>query len=862
MMNLERWLEIKEIVQRTLDLPSDERAVYLDQACGGDQELRQEVEALLAVSSTRADFFDDFEVVPPGLQEIVFHEGNTVGPYTVVRQLGKGGMGAVYLAQDSHHERFVALKVPRRLGRVPRYEQRVLSKLKHPYIATFHQTIQMPDGPEAFIMEYVEGEPITEFCTRRGLGLQERLKLFLKVCEAVSFAHAQLVVHRDIKPNNILVTEDGNPKLLDFGIAKVLPESSLSISAVAEEKALTVGFASPEQLEGESSTPSTDIYSLGVLLCILLTNRLPYQVKSYQDLPWAIRNMEPLSPSSLAKDGSTEGERLSRQLRGDLNAIVSHALQKNPERRYQSVQDFAADVIRFLRNEPISLLKASRRYRAAKFMRRHRLRLVATVLVVLGITTFSVALYRQAQEAARQRDLAIHEAQQSEELEDFLVDMFVVPARSDTPALQIPVGDLLSAASRKASDRFSHEPLKQALFLSGIGEIYAQLGDIPTAERLTRRSLAIYEKELGSFDERTASAYNNLGWIALQQGQTTRSMQLYSQSLRIREHVLGETHPRTLISMEGLAAALSDHGSYADAEKLHRHVLAARRIHDPANTRDIARSMSNVATALSRQKKLTDAEVFAREALSLRRSTLPPNHPDIAASLNTLATLLTERGELQEAEELHREALAIRRKVFGDIHSDTAQSIINLATVLTKRNSNLDEATDLYRQALRTYRTLFGEKSPRVAIAQNNIATLLIKQGKTSEAEQALLQAESILEELPPDENRLLHGVVLKSLASLYLERGDMRGAEGLSRRSITFLDQDSSSRRQLAHSQNILAASLAAQRECDEAKGLVTESLPIIIDSERDEESRATVIRRSIAIRNACRLNLTIPTK
>ncbi len=303
MSDFERWQEVKAIVQAALDLPEEERTSYLVAACGNDDGLRREVEAILAVSSTRADFFDNYQVLPPGLRRVELVEGDEAGPYRIIGPLGEGGMGLVYLAQDTRVDRKVALKIlPRRLT----HEQELLARLQHPNIAIFFDSGVTENGYGYFAMEYVEGEPFTDYCERKGLALKERLKLFLQVCDAVSFAHRNLVVHRDIKPSNILVTADGQPKLLDFGIAKLLPsDEDLLTLTRPEERPLTIAFASPEQLHGERTTTATDIYSLGVLLCLLLTGRLPYLVKSYHDFPWAIRNMEPERPSRLVLKETT-----------------------------------------------------------------------------------------------------------------------------------------------------------------------------------------------------------------------------------------------------------------------------------------------------------------------------------------------------------------------------------------------------------------------------------------------------------------------------------------------------------------------------------------------------------------------------
>jgi len=344
-VDLGRWQEIKETVKEALDLPPEERRAFLAEI--RDEVLRAEAEALLAVSESRVEVFEHYQAIPVRAETPVFREGEGVGQYTIIRKLGEGGMSSVYLAEDGKHARRVALKILSGRSALPTAEEhRILSRLTHPNIATLYDSGTTEQDLRYVVMEFVEGSSIAVYCQEHAASFELRLGLFLKVCAAVAYAHRRLVAHRDLKPSNILVTADGEPKLLDFGIAKLLAPESAALITGRDERPLTVAFASPEQINGEPTTAATDIYSLGVLLCVLLTGRLPYQVKYYYDLPSAIRNHEAYRPSDLLETEDEEsylpGEEVttkpfitSRQLTGDLDAIVLKALRKESERRYR-----------------------------------------------------------------------------------------------------------------------------------------------------------------------------------------------------------------------------------------------------------------------------------------------------------------------------------------------------------------------------------------------------------------------------------------------------------------------------------------------------------------------------------------------
>lgn len=412
-MNLKRWPEVRPLVEGALLLPTDRRAAYLAEI--KDEELRTEVGDLLAVSPEEMVPLEEARFFP-GSKSFPIGPGDTVEHYEIIREIDRGGMGAVFEGRDLRNGRPVALKfLPPDVIRFAPNEVAALARLSHANIATFYESGTTGEGFRFVAMEYVAGIPLTSFCKKRCPTIESRLEVFRKICSAVEYAHRHLVVHRDLKPENILVMDDGEPKLLDFGIAKLLPSGTdLPTLTALDERALTVAFASPEQLSGEHTTTATDIYSLGVLLCVLLTGELPYKVRR-DELPWAIRNVEPVRPSSLV--GSVDetlpeggGERLRRKLSGDLDAIILRSLRKEPDRRYASVSELSEDIRRYLDLEPVSARRGTRSYRMAKFVRRHRYGTAAGIFGLLATLVFLVTLAILREDALLERDKARREA--------------------------------------------------------------------------------------------------------------------------------------------------------------------------------------------------------------------------------------------------------------------------------------------------------------------------------------------------------------------------------------------------------------------------------------------------------------------
>src|SRR5438094_8662935 len=419
----ERWKQIEAIFEQALELKANERAAFVQKSCTGDEELRREVESLLESHASAGGFIDDRSlfISEAGLKDDNedVRVGQLIGAYRIVREIGRGGMGAVYLAEraDEHYKKQVAIKLVKRgmdtdsVLRHFRNERQILAGFDHPNIARLFDGGTTGDGLPYFVMEYVEGLPINEYCATHSLSALQRLKLFREACAAVSYAHRYTVIHRDIKMSNILVTSEGTPKLLDVGIAKILApgtgqEALMTMTGV---RPMTPEYASPEQVRGEPVTTASDVYSLGVVLYELLTGRSPYHFtsRSPADLAREITNTEPPRPSTVVSNNNQQSEITNQKfLRGDLDNILLMALRKEPQRRYQSVEQFADDIRRHLESRPVLARKDTIGYRARKFVRRNRVAVAGALLILVSLIGGLIATAWQAHRATVQKALA------------------------------------------------------------------------------------------------------------------------------------------------------------------------------------------------------------------------------------------------------------------------------------------------------------------------------------------------------------------------------------------------------------------------------------------------------------------------
>lgn len=835
--------QIETLFHQALELEPGQRLAFLDGACAGDLKLRAEIESLI-ISDQQA------EQQEKALQDSIHRVAGEfvkdsqeagararIGPYEVVGELGRGGMGAVYLAQraDRAYEKRVAIKLIKRgmdtdevLGRF-RHERQILANLDHPNIARLFDGGTTEDGLPYFVMEYIEGQPIDRYCDASKLSISERLKLFRTVCSAVNYAHQNLVVHRDLKPSNILVTADGVPKLLDFGIAKLLHSgtSAQTFTATAVGlRAMTPEYASPEQVRSEPITTASDVYSLGVLLYELLTGCRPYQFKSPtpQEIERVITRDEPEKPSNAASgsgvtnDGQSTAKKLARQLEGDLDNIVLMAIRKEAQRRYASVEQFSEDIRRHLEGRPVIARTDALGYRAGKFVSRHRVGVAMAAAVLLLIIGFGVTMALQSARIARERDRAVaaeqvaaqqRTAAEGERDRAIAAEQAAAQQKAEAERArdaeraqrQLAEANLLRAeeAEQRASAEAARanteatrakteaETAKRVSeFLIGLFEVSdpgRAKGATITAREILDKGSAKITNELMDQPKVQATLMDTMGQVYESLGLYDSAAPLHEQALKLRRQTLGNEHVAVAQSLNNLAEVLRRKGDYPRAESLYREALALRRKLLGQEHPDVAESLDNLAIVLDSRGDYNAAEPLFREALAMRRKVLGQEHEEVAETLNNLAELLRRKGNLEAAEPLLREALAMRRKLLGNEHPRVAVILDNLAIALYSKG-DYEGAEPLYREALAIFRKLLGNEHPDVAINLQNLATLLYAKGDYETAEPLYRESLGIFRKQLGEEHPNV-AYVMTNLARTLHGKGDYAVAEPMFRQAL-----------------------------------------------------------------------------
>ena len=837
-MNPERWATVECLFAAALERPEAERESLI-RAEAADAEVVKEVLSLLEAHG-EAGLFDPMTARQDAREaEDQLVPGQRAGAWEVIELLGRGGMGVVYRARraDGQFEQEAALKVLARevpgAQSLPRFlaERQILARLSHPHIARLLDGGVTDAARPFYVMEYVDGMPIDAYCDAARLDVRDRLRLFLKVCDAVQSAHQSLVVHRDLKPANILVTPDGEPKLLDFGIAKLLdPDSPDGMPTLtrANAQVLTPLYASPEQLQGRTITTASDVFQLGLLLYVLLVGRHPYgpMVASPDGIEEALAGLAGRKPSQLvvvpptgrtAEAGADETERaaargttperLRRRLRGDLDDIVLKALRPEPDRRYGTAGQLADDIGRHLDGRPVRARPDTVTYRTGKFIRRHRLGLAAVAGAFLLLGGFAFGIQRQAERTATERDRA-------EEVLGFLVGVFgsadPYVAEGDT----LTVRAVLGRGAARARVELAEQPAAQATLTEAIGQVYENLGMVDSAASLLETAVAA-RRRIPDGDEWTLrSALVKWGGLLSKAGRVERARPVLEEALALHRRigrrgtaeyasilndvgnawqVQGDWNRAEPLLLEawaeyrrlpaptsGTVATLNNLGwlriSAEDpdsAASLFRRGLELRRAMG-ASDHDVALSLSSLAEALGRTGAVAAADSAVAEALRLERGYLPDDHPLIAGLLSLRAGL-HGRDQPELAERLYREAIEIRSEAYGEDHWGVAEARNELALVLMDQGRG-PEAVELFRQAEGAYRRQVGEEHVNTVIVELNLARLLFQLGETVEAEQRFAHAVPIIRRTFPEEPRYLEDQV--SLG--FLRCGSVSLEEGL----------------------------------------------------------------------------------
>jgi eukaryotic-like serine/threonine-protein kinase len=864
----ERWRQVKQIFLAAREQPSDQREAHLDSACGSDAELRREVASLLAADPAEGDSFMQAPLIGRALAVIGRGPsdvwiGRRIGPFRIVAELGRGGMGAVFRAvrDDAEFTHQVAIKVIRlgldEAGAVTRFrrERQILANLKHPNIASLHDGGTTPEGLPYLIMELVEGVRIDDHCLQHRLPVDAILRLFLKVCDAVQFAHRHLVVHRDIKPSNILVTADGTPKLLDFGIAKLLDPGAPTASAVLLP--MTPAYASPEQAIGGEITTATDVYSLGILLYELLAGRRPYEIQGSSPIAiqQAICYTEPAPPSRVVGsgrrlDGSQPeaAELLRRELDGDLDNIVLMALRKVPEQRYLSVEQLTQDVERFLLDLPIVARGDLWSYRAGKWLRRHRLGVAASSCIALSLVAGATAVAWQAGVARTQRDLAVRAAS------SMVYELAEGLAHMSGPS-ESRIG-LLEQAARildRVDDGGQPEQARlQADANRALAQTYRLLGDLghahERAERAQRIAQALGRRRAPTDDDlaTAGSILIEAGDVELALSRPQQAASLYDEAVA-RLAAAARRRPLSGGARLVLANALSRKGDrlfaqeqpeaalsqYQRGAAIEQELLAQQSL-EPRLHSMYATSLERLADVEDARGRTAAACQLYRRALVLRRAAVlaaasdPTPVKALALSLQLAGWCAEQEGRLIGAASLYREAIADERQLL-DADPRNSPLTLNLAGALgTLGNLYVSQgdpasAIDWYRQAAGltaalSLRTGSAEAERKDAALDQLLGAALALTGRRGEAQPWLRRAEAAYTALQRAEPHNLddrHGMALTQadLADIELHQG--RTAPALER----FVAAEALCREVLAASRSSENLELAAEIGLGEAR-------------------------------------------
>jgi eukaryotic-like serine/threonine-protein kinase len=779
-----RWARLQEIFSRALDLPEAERASFVENECGADSQLRDEIKDLLAADSVDAANNLLTNALGAAIDATSRDRrkalvGRVLGNYRLVSVLGHGGTGTVYLAEraDRQYSAQVAIKIVDSgslhvdLGLRFRAERQILASLNHANIARLLDAGETPEGQPFLVMEYVHGEPLDRFCDQRQLDLHARLRLFLEICNAVQYAHQNLVVHRDLKPANILVTVEGAPKLLDFGIAKLL-DSGEAAAVLAltrmNDRLLTPEYASPEQILGRPVTTASDVYALGVVLYELLTGLRPYTVPasaSQLELERSICVTDPVRPSAavrrfmgspalgehadigvLAAARGVTPEKLARRLSGDIDAIVMRALRKEPERRYASVEQFAADLRRYLAREPVGARQGNWIYYSQRFARRHAFGVSAGAAFFVFVIAFGVAMSIQTQRIAAERDRATQENAIAERVSEFMLSIFGASDPFESHGKVVTARQLLDQAGRNIRGDVSQPPEVRARLLEAIGR-----------------------------------AYNRQNEYAL-------AVSFLEQGLHIRNQMEEPDGAQIASMMSELSNAQRLLGDLPAAEKTLRAALDLTKQHRNERSLTYAMLLSNLGRGELQVGNISAAHRYLEESLALNKALRDPRDPEIAVLLLLLSSVYLWSDDLPAAERASRAAVDIFREQVAEMHPDRVQAELRLAEVLLAQD-RADEADPLFQKSLEAHRTLYGSNSRQEADVLDSLASVRRAQGSLAEAEGYSRRALASMRAALGDEH-FMTGYFSAALGSHLLRSRKFEEAERLVQQSLKIYEK------------------------------------------------------------------------
>lgn len=769
-MTPERWERVSELLDTVFEHPPDERRAVVDDLCE-DETVQSEVEAILETEDEAAAFLEaeagphlsavlpDEESTDSGEAAIdPLDAGQRLGAYRIADRLGQGGMSVVYRAEraDDQFEQTVAVKLLRgtldpEVRRRFRAERRILAALDHPNIAQILDGGTTTDGRPYFVMEYVDGRPITEYCDENQLSIEERLDLFCTVVETVQYAHRSLIIHRDLKPSNVLVRDDGTVKLLDFGIAKVLDagpnESFAAPSTRTGRHLMTPEYAAPEQVKGETITTATDVYALGILLYELLAGRRPYALDPHSpyDVVQMVCDTDPARPSTTLRTNRDDApgpaaiadardstpSRLKRHLQGDLDALVLKALRKDPDARYDTAAALADDIEAYRDGRPVQAHAGSWTYRLRKFVQRRRTTVASAALILLLLVGYAVTLTVQTNRIRAERN-------EAEAVTAFLVDLFegsdplrpMRAPRSDSLRLR----NLLNRGAKRVRTELDGQPTVQAKLMSVIGRVYTNTGNYSRADSLLQTALSLYQSQNEESSTDLTWTKQTMAYSHFRQGRYEEAERLYREVLDPYRQRDRPTLSRQASVLNGLALVLDESGAPAQADSIYRIIIDRFR-----TERDSVPGtyFHNLAIALEHQDRFEEALEMHDRALAAFRRQYGDTHPTVANAIARMAFTNHRAGRRTTADSLHREALAMRRELLPPTHPHLASSLVRYAWLLIERGE-VSEARAKAEEGLSILTSLLPEGHWQIAAARSVLALCDMAEGDLEAAEPPL----------------------------------------------------------------------------------------------------------------------------
>ncbi len=845
-MDAGKWDTIKSIFNDALALPYAKRAEFIQQSANGDHEVIDNVMALLDAeydddSTNSLDELISSSASAVFLEDSILKIGDLIEGYEIVQALGEGGMGCVFLAKrvDADFEQLVAIKVIHREHLTPtslqrfRQERQILATLDHKNIARLISGGETRQGQPYIILEYVKGMEITEYCQHHNLSIEQRLSLFKQALEAISYAHQNLIVHRDIKPSNVLVNTKGDLKLLDFGIAKLVQdanESSMQVkSDMTQEfmRVLTPINASPEQVLGETITTRSDVYGLGALLLHILCDEALFtnNTQSRSDIETMIIHEQVIRPSLRCKNSKQDTiKNRARELSGDLDTIVMKALQKEPERRYTSVEQFMEDIVRHQNNYPIMAKPDSLVYRASKFIKRNTISTALATVLLLGIISTSVIILKQSFTIQQERDNALQQAFIANQVSAFMKNIFIAADPNENNGEIPSLRTLVDQASEKLSNIESSQEIKASLYVT-LGAVYRQLGETSLSENMLESAGSALQQIVSS--EKTESSYalyyllqNEIGNLLIYKGKYNEALDVFTKAKQRfeseNERLSEEQRNFIYIYIHfGLGSAKSYLSKDIDAISHYQKALAkseillkaGKSINNPALAELPTRYIA-LGHSLRKINRLEESKDAILRGIEIEQSKSDEITSDLAYGFNQVASTYLNLGDLKNAQNYAQKGLDARRNIFGDAHIETLASIGLLSNVFAKQE-NYSQSIAMRKEMLQMIEALLGKQHPYYPTIQLALGRMLLLANKLNEAEKYLDLADSNFQQMYSGGNKKSAEVLLYR-GELMWKKQQFSQAHQLYEKSVKmFKDSASQSSLAFAKAKTMLAVSL-----------------------------------------------------